>query len=418
MRTDDAFALRTYLDLSHPADHAPLHVWRPWFSWLKLRGERPLSSSNLQRLLPPGFRHALARESPAAVVALDDPAEIPHDHAGEHWLFLQECVRNYAGLDCNLRYATLGALLALGFFKKARDLQDPPSDNEIRADSTHASIGCAIAAATVALSLHDDEPIDLSSFERVASLAPVGSKARFEASIELVVQCAKHTHDLPNARKWRANAEKSLDAICREGASSFEVALLQSRFYRSAAFVPFLENNRKRVFREMELCEHYARIAAGQTDDERILERENLVPMLQSRAKEARWLGDLDLAKARLQLAVDADPRDSVRWIELGEIELDTDNPAAAHKCYLIAAAHSPPGSSLSWHMAGEAAHLCGDVELACAHYYEALKIDPMCISAATRLQQFASKSPRTRSLIRLAHRLTAQQRQASGAKP
>ena len=416
MKKDDPFALQIYLDLSHPADHAPLHVWRPWLSWLKMRGERPLMSSNLQRLLPPGFRRSLARERPAYIVAIRDPGEIQKTHVSANWAFLQECVSNYATLACELRYATLSTLLALGFFEKARDIQCPPSDDQIRTDHTQASIGCAIAAATVALASQYDNQLDLSPLERVASLAPVGSQPRFEASIELVVQCAKHTNDLLNARRWRINARKSLDEIRRERLNSFEMALLESRFYRSAAFVPFMEGDRDGVVREMELCEYHARLALGNTFDERILERENLVPMLQSRAKEARWLGDLALAKTRLQLAVNADPRDSIRWAELGEIELDTGNPEAAHRCYLIAATHSPPGSCLAWHMAGEAAYLCGDLELACAHYYEALKIDPMCTSAAQRLRQFAPGSPRTQSLLPLAQALEARQQQTSGA--
>jgi tetratricopeptide (TPR) repeat protein len=203
-----------------------------------------------------------------------------------------------------------------------------------------------------------------------------------------VVLSAKHDANAEATLYWRTRAADELDNLAiAYGPHSFMCHLLTSRFYRGVSYAPYLVGDRGGLVADMDLCEAHANALAPKTDKERIMSRENWLPSLQSRAKEARWLGDLELARERLQRAVDFDPADSIRWLELGEIHLDLADFSQAADCYVKAACLSPPGTAVAWFMAGECERLAGHLELSFAHYQQALRFDPLCTSATTQLK-------------------------------
>ena len=194
------------------------------------------------------------------------------------------------------------------------------------------------------------------------------------------------------------------------GRESFASHLLLSRFYRSASYVPYMRGQRSKVVDEMDQCEYHALAMNPHTDRQTLLTMENRIPMLQSRAKEARWLGDLPLALSRLERARDTDPLDAMRWIELGEVHLDLNNHQRALDCYITAARLAPPGGAVAWHMAGEAARLCGLNDRACCCYLHALAIDSLSVASAQQLKALACTSTSTRSLVKLAQSISSLQ--------
>ena len=66
----------------------------------------------------------------------------------------------------------------------------------------------------------------------------------------------------------------------------------------------------------MELAERHARGLQPRTEAQELLYLENLHPVLESRTKEALWLGDLELALERARAVVELDRYDSKTWVE------------------------------------------------------------------------------------------------------
>lgn len=362
--------LAPYIDLSRPCASAPVHTWRPYWSWQKCVSEEPAREPNLQRVLPPAFRESLQAELGRPLqLAVRHPAELDPLARSDDWRELIALVDNFARLAEPKRATVLATLMSLGFFELVTELSPMPAAEDVRARDSATAIAGTVAASRLILGLEGLRPYTLDDHIVVARNARPGSQARFDAALNLVVQCGKWLKDPAQTRYWREVAQKELDEqVALHGSDSFTANLLTSRFYRGVSYLPFLENDRVAVVREMELCERCAHDMTPGSAREELLKRENMIPMLQSRAKEARWLGDLALAKARLQEACEIDPVDAVRWIELGEVLLDCGDFAQAANCYVRGASFAPPGASLAWFMAGECERLQDNLELACAY--------------------------------------------------
>lgn len=410
-------ALAPYVRLAPPSADGPVHAWRPWLSWQRCLTDGGERQANLQRILPPGFRDSLSAElGGAGRHAIASPDELAPELRTDAWKAMLDLVRAYGSLAAPRRAAVAGVLLSLGFYEVLARIEIP-SEDAIAADLSEASVALAIVAARTVLGAVGRRSYTLAPLARIADTAAAGSDVRFTARIELVVQHAKHTGDVAAAAHWREGAWHDLQALTAEhGANSFRANLLTSRFFRSASYVPFMRREREAVVAEMALCEAHALALSPRSEREALLARENRIPMLQSRAKEARWLGDFELAKQRLKQARDVDPMDSARWIELGEVHLDLGEAEAALACYVTAARLAPPGGALAWFMAGEAARLTGDEEGACAHYLHALAIDGLCVAAADQLARFAGAHERTRHLDALVAEVRQRQREAAAA--
>ena len=118
-----------------------------------------------------------------------------------------------------------------------------------------------------------------------------------------------------------------------------------------------------------------------ETAAQRLLCLENMHPVLESRTKEAIWLGDYDLALKRAQTVAELDPYDSKTWVELGEIRIKRSEWALAAEAYVVAAMLGPPASAIGRHMAGVCFQKSGQDFLAAFFFKDALEVDPLGIS-------------------------------------
>ncbi|MFT3665946.1 hypothetical protein [Piscinibacter sp.] len=384
----------SYFTLYRPEAAAPLHAWRPYLSWCRVVDES-LPPRNLQRILPPAFRESLQAEiGGRRNLAPTHPFSLDSDLVTPAWMQLCERVRTCPSLSLQQRARVLGLLLSLGYFQLVLKLGRMPDSTELAADRDAASIAGSIAASSLILALEGLQPFSLEGFKKIATHVPRGSIVRFDALMNLVVQYGKSTYDVSAAQSWREEAHRELDAqLALHGTDSFNGHLLASRFYRGASYVPFLLGQREAVMREMELCEQHARAMVPRDEIDELIWRENMLPVLQSRSKEARWIGDLELAHERLAEGCSIDPSDPVRWIELGEVRLDLGHYEDAEDCYSRAAAFAPPGAALSSYMVGECERLQGHEAMACLYYQRALSIDPLCSSALRQLCALAPVS-------------------------
>jgi tetratricopeptide (TPR) repeat protein len=161
-----------------------------------------------------------------------------------------------------------------------------------------------------------------------------------------------------------------------------------SRFYRAAAFVPQRRGDHAEVVRMMDQAEHFALALRPTTEAQKLLQLENLYPVMESRAKEALWLGDLDLALTRAERLVELDPFDSRVWLELGQVRLERNEWAAAAEAYAVAATLGPPSSAVGRHMAGVCFRHLGQPLLATFFFKAAIDVDPQAISPHDEIQR------------------------------
>jgi tetratricopeptide (TPR) repeat protein len=135
------------------------------------------------------------------------------------------------------------------------------------------------------------------------------------------------------------------------------------------------------------VAERYARGAIAADAAQELKFRENLHPVMESRTKEALWLGDLDLALERALAVVDIDPYDSKAWLELGQVRLRRQELASAAETYAFAAVLGPPASAIARHMAAVCFRDLGQPLLAAFFFKAAVEVDPLAISPREQIQ-------------------------------
>lgn len=381
---------RSYLDLSDPPQDAPLHVWRPIFAF------EAVSTGNyfkrLQRTLPESFRASLTAVPGLERFSVARPGDLENELRSERWEEFCSMLQHFDRLQA-IQRATLSNLLnTLGFFSMVTELNSGVAQ-EWTEDGATGMLAVAVARYVLFLDgVASDYRLDL--FKDIAENAPQSALARFTAILHLIVQSARFQKD-PEAVEywsdlglhWLRSQEHELDA--------FMYNIYVSRFYRGASFAGFMKGDTARVVEEMNLAEIHAQEAERHIEHDfhkEIIWKENLYPLMESRSKEALWLGDKNLAEKRLRRALEVDPFDSKLLIEMAELLGRRGAYREAAELYLRAARLGPPGREIAWFMAGQCHEALENFEYA-AHCYEiSLKIDDLGIAPRERLNALATR--------------------------
>ena len=183
-------------------------------------------------------------------------------------------------------------------------------------------------------------------------------------------------------------------------ADEFTSGLFTSRFYRGVGFLPQLTGDRSEVARVMDLAESHARNIKPVTPAQRLLYRENLHAVMESRTKEALWLGETHEALSRSLRVIEVDPCDSKAWAELGEIHYLRQEWRQASEAYSTAAMLGPPASAIGRYMAGLCFSKLGRDMLAAFFLKDTLECDPLGIAPRHRINEL----PRIAVLDALKH--------------
>lgn len=337
---------------------------------------------NWQRLMPPAFRPNLVRESGLAEFAVTHPARLPERLRTPAWEQLCAWVDSFAADDPVRQLLTSSVLFRLGFGRLVLDLV-PPRDvaglsgpDELRLHHWRdlvryvGSVGGAVAAPT-------------TSFE-IAGHPDCPTRLRFVIAVFAVVFHARETKSVEEAVAWRDRAEAALAELLADPACGpLDRLMLESRFYRSVTYVPFLQRDEKRLVAEMERAEELARAIRAATPYEEFLRRENLRACLESRSKEALAFGRHDVAHARIEEVVSIDPYEPKSHIELAESLVGQGRDREAADSYLRAARLGPTSTALSYGLAGECFDRAGLPALAEDCFVQSLRIDPYAVSSA-----------------------------------
>ncbi|MEU3459166.1 hypothetical protein ABZ721_04310 [Streptomyces sp. NPDC006733] len=338
-----------------------------------------------QRLMPPAFRGNLVGESGLAEFAVTHPADLPQHLRTPAWEQLCAWVDTFKSADPDRQLLTSALLFRLGFGRLVLDLvpQRPAADltgaAELRLHHWRdlvryvGSIGGSrqqVAAPTTsfAVARHPDCPLRL----------------RFVIAVFAVVFHARETKSLDEALAWRATAEQALAELLADPACTpLDRLMLESRFYRSVTYVPFLQRDEARLIAEMDRAEELARAIASTTPYEEFLRRENLRACLESRSKEALAFGRDDLAHQRITEVIALDPYEPKSHIERAESLVRRGRHREAADAYLRAARLGPTSTAMSYGLAGECLAKAGLPELAEDCFIQSLRIDPYAVSSA-----------------------------------
>lgn len=347
----------------------------------------------LQRTLPPGFREQLMSEVQEPRYDVADPRELPAALRSGRWQEMCDALDAWDGLCAKRRFRLVVLLHSLCLYEPVLGLVAPMSGRLEPSEAHSVDLAYWRASAHYALNVpervSDYHDADLATFEAIAAEAPDAVPAAFNSVLKIFVHRVKTGAPLDELEVRAERLERSLaDTVGH--VDEFTRGLLTSRCYRALGFLPQRRDDRAGVVRVMDLAERHALGMSPRNDAERLLYLENLHPLMESRAKEALWLGDLDLALERAQRVVEIDPYDSKAWVELGEIRMLRKEWAAAAQAYVVAGMLGPPASAIGRHMAGVCYRELGEDLLAAFLFKETLELDPLGISPRLEIRELA----------------------------
>jgi len=379
--------LRPYLDLG-PSQAGPLYARGIDEYWQAFSDTR-LPRFALQRTLPPAFRAQLVDEAGRPEFRVGDPRQLPPALRSERWQAMCEALDRWPELSGERRWRLALLLHALCFYEPILSLVRAKHVRLSDCSPDELELQYWRASASYVLGLRG--PVaqygtaDVTVFDAILSEAPDALPAAFNAAVKVFVHRAKTGAPLEELEAGAARAERALDdAAGRLG--DFDRHLLTSRLYRALGFLPQRRGDRAEVVRLMDLAERHALAMQPATPAQELLYLENLHPLMESRTKEALWLGDRELALSRSRKVVELDPYDSKAWIELGEVHMRRNDWAAAAEAYVVAGMLGPPASAIGRHMAGVCFRELGQDLLAAFFFKDALEIDPRGISPRDKI--------------------------------
>jgi tetratricopeptide (TPR) repeat protein len=336
----------------------------------------------IQRTLPRQFRNRLAREARARSHVVEDPREVPVHLRSERWEALCRAIESWSDLPANRQVRLAGLLHALCFYGVTLRLTGHSSIRLTGPDDVLLAYWRASARYMADLPQHVSaySIADMGDFEKIARDGRRHPVMQFLASIKLLVHEAKTRRRIGVLRAAAVRSEGLLAAAAK--GPSFLRHLYTSHFNRAVAMVSQAEAKPIEVTRHMELAERHARAMVPRSAAERVLRRENLHPVLESRVKEALWRGQHERAVQLAREVISIDPYDPKSWLELGEALALNDRMQEAAEAYASAAVLGPPGSVIGLHMAGVCSHRSGSPLMAYMFFLQSVGRDPSAQSS------------------------------------
>jgi hypothetical protein len=384
-----AHLYRPYFDLGPIAESAPVACWGVEFACRALLDGRDYPWMYAE--YPPSFRERLLEITGLTQYRVYDPRDLSSSLQTTRWQHLCEHLEDYQSLAPVTRLRVVRLLGKLGLYSFLLEFVPPPADSDVQSSEVYAELAYVRALAGLVISEDAGGQIDEHALEHIARYAPPGSHVRILALNHVAVRKAKYSADVDGTAYW-------LDLHCQEiqrGRSKLgetTYAQLMSRHHRVNAFVPQLNGDRAGVVREMDLCQQYAECMPRGTLEQRIAGDELMYAALESRTKEALWLGDLDVAEQRARRLVELWPLEPLAHNHLGQVLIERERIEDALGAYLSAARISAPGAEAAWFMAGQCYEALKLPERACDAYLAALRLDPLGISSLERFAEVADE--------------------------
>jgi tetratricopeptide (TPR) repeat protein len=367
--------LNPYRSLSMPK-FGPLNAFGPPAAFSHFVCRRDIETRYLvnQRLMPPAFRQMLAEALFDSRLCALSPTAIPVQDRSESWNRLCLHVETYGRLATEQRTALIQVLFTLGYYDLILALIRSSPDCFRCANAHQASLAYAACAARYVLSFgnQDYRPDDLLE---IADIAPIGSKSRFLASSRLLMYYGRFAPNIDAVAYWRSRSEQALADLSLDESTTYH-AILHSRHWRAASFLPLLRNDAESAMKEIGHAEEFARRTPATNLDERVLARSNLYPVLQSKSRLLAMCRRYDDAARCNQEMLELDPFYSTACVDYASTLVGLGNLEEACEYFERGAILGPPASQIAMYQAGWCHAQMDRLETALGFYLLALASD------------------------------------------
>ena len=334
---------QVFLDLSSFRGGLPQH-YKINYACEQLSVDESVSC-HVQFNLPESFRKSLVTELRAQRYDVDRPLDLPSELRTPEWQILCDHVAAFGELSERAQIRVVRLLGALCFHREILRQVPPLQQVNLSESSEVATLAFLRAFSNLLVRSDMSLPTKVDELEFIAEASPPFCLAKVSAALQLLVVHALFFRDVDGAQFWCEFARSQLQSLLPT-LDSFTASLLRSNFLRAAAFVPQLANDASRLVDEMNQCQSHAESLQGDTVYQEYLCHENLSVIIESRAKEALWLNDLDLAEARTRQLITRCSFESRYHLELAEILLQQRRLEESARNYRRAATLGPPDTS------------------------------------------------------------------------
>jgi tetratricopeptide (TPR) repeat protein len=369
-------------------DNAPLNAFGPSLAFDRLQKGIDLESNFLllQRIMPPAYRAMLAEAIDEPTWAAFSPLAIEKRLRSEEWQTVCDYVANANLLSPMILGNLTQLLLTLGYHELTLALLRPYESCPIKPDRITASLCYTFSAVRYILSIQMPHyrPDDVAV---VANRAEPGSRAQVLATSRMLMWAGRFATDIKLVEEWRNKSQEALELASLEPTSFFG-AILWSRHYRAACFLPMLKKDYEKTQEELILAEKFARSAQYNDRHERILFSANLYPVLQSTNRLSLMLGDIHLALSSARQLVDIDPLYSTAAMDYALTLVQAGRSDEAFTQFDRAIVLGPPVSIFAAFSAGSLHEQQGNAAEAKAYYVLAANHDPLSPSVLTALER------------------------------
>ncbi|MFE5771833.1 hypothetical protein ACFQ7O_26100 [Streptomyces sp. NPDC056485] len=388
-----------YLTMQPASVPAPLFTAGPQLAWdAHLGKDEPwFSSLYLQRSMVNNFRAELTR------AAIRDGVTAARGQADfESWLRLpgdpakQQLAQALADQpDDPLVLARLARVVScLGFQEKAYTiLADVP---ELTGpEYAYARSMRLFLSHVIHLGRGHDHQGEIEQVFAELGDDPRYARTRLSLCIVAIVTSAQ-SKQLPALALWHARGLEALERYTSlPEVDDFEQTLMTSRFYRAAAFEPFLNNRRDQLRADLDCWLGLARDLTGHDARTRTLARENLFPALESAARTEAALGNTALSRQLMEeITSVVDPFDSKAWLQVADGRKQAGDLRGALTAYLNAARQQVPLGRVAWFGAGRCWEKLGDRQEAFECYRRSLEYWPTGLAPAQRIAALFTDQP------------------------
>ncbi|MEU7858700.1 hypothetical protein [Nonomuraea sp. NPDC049141] len=384
----DLWLLGPYFGLHEPAD-CSLHTSSVPRAYEEL--DTALPPTPFQLHPPRGLRLAVADQTGRPELAAARPGDLPAEYWTDRWGHVAELTGRASTLTQEARLR-LGVLhCALGMDAAAQGVLPDLQPEEATASPIAAAI--AMKLTHVRKRLHTDAASvrrDREVLAAVATAARIPARSALGAATTLVVLHARGTRpDVAAVRHWRRLAEERL---ARLDGADWRDRLAVSTFWRAVSYLPFLQGDHARTAAELDLAEEAARSMPAATEQEDLVRRQNLHPLLETRTRAALARGTADAALGYAREAAELDPHDGKVHITLGDVLARAGDRAQARASYLRAVALGAPYAPKAQNLLAGSLEAEGDHEAAMYAYLRVLDLDRGAYSACAAAHRLAGQ--------------------------
>jgi tetratricopeptide (TPR) repeat protein len=346
----------------------------------------------IQISISPSFRDALAAAVGRPEFAVRTCRQLPEAFRTERWSVLCDLVESWHALPAGRRVRVCWVLAKLGLYDDILNLIRDIPVAVIERGEAGAALAYLRAWARCKKWLDgEDDSFSAEEFAVVALHAPPGM-TRIDAAYEMARQNAKHRGDPAECARWQAIHLKAIDAASLDEHSR---ALMLSRYHRVGAFIPQFGGDAAGVDADMTRAEELARSAPRRNPGQAVAADEMLYAALESRIKEALWIGDTDLALERASEYVALSPASARGYMHRADVLFRAQRWAQCRGDCLEAARLAPPHADEAMFLLGQCYEKEQSPDEAISAYLSVLRADPLAISAAQRLAGLAGVQDR-----------------------